>query len=76
MALSDLDDGNTGSLYDSYDDESVAEKDDDIIAYLAPMIAELSRLASANQLGHLAYLLDIARLEAESLKSKSGELEH
>ena len=44
---------------------------DEILAYVAPMLADLSHLAESGGYAHLAYLLDIARLEADSLQSDS-----
>ncbi|MEM8876724.1 MAG: hypothetical protein AAGD23_02520 [Pseudomonadota bacterium] len=44
---------------------------DEVLSYVAPMLADLSRLAESKGFGRLAYLLDIARLEADSLNNHS-----
>jgi hypothetical protein len=45
-------------------DESITAQD--VAAYTASMLVNLSRIASHVELNVLSYLLDMARLEAES----------
>ena len=50
--------------FDNENDDSIKSRD--VAAYTASMLSNLSRLARATELNVLAYLLDMARLEAES----------
>lgn len=47
---------------------------EDVAAYISVMTAEMVRMARAHKLGALAYLLELARLEAvECSRPPSGE---
>jgi hypothetical protein len=50
--------------FDNESDDTIKARD--VAAYTASMLSNLSRLARATELNVLAYLLDMARLEAES----------
>ena len=51
---------------------SIPGKEQEQSAHLARMCRELRDLASQSQFGMLAYLLDMARLEAEGLATDHG----
>ncbi|MCW5681890.1 MAG: hypothetical protein KF794_08190 [Xanthobacteraceae bacterium] len=46
---------------------------EDVAAYISVMTAEMVRMARAHKLGALAYLLELARLEAVDRSQPAGE---
>jgi hypothetical protein len=46
------------------------EDPDRVVDYIAAMVAQLAQLAGAQQHTMLAYILEMARLEAEQLRNR------
>ncbi|MGE0338981.1 MAG: hypothetical protein AB7O79_03785 [Xanthobacteraceae bacterium] len=53
--------------------ESSKTRPDEVAAYIAVLTAEMVRLARSHKLSELAYLLDLARMEAMQQRSSSSE---
>jgi hypothetical protein len=76
------DDGGGGDPVDEFEENvpSLSQGNvtlcDDLPAYLAPILADFTSLASQAGYGHLAYLLEIARLEVDALQEDGSLTEH